>query len=193
MTVGFVVERDGVIYAAIDSSQTTFEDPGRFMQTKLLWINKNMLMLCAGELRPLKILRDLAGSYSNRLATLELASDFIVDWLDKLSAKEDAVSDCLLCGFDVESKPQAFFIQRRLGEKSSKAAVDIGRTKIIGDVPENQDSSAFEGQIDQAIADGISPYQAMSEAIYKLMESSTELAPPVVHDIIRASIIQRFS
>ncbi|MDF1661564.1 MAG: hypothetical protein P1V97_07310 [Planctomycetota bacterium] len=192
MTLGFVVEREGVIYAAVDSSQTSFADPSHFMQTKLLWINKNMLMLCAGELRPLKILRDLAGSYSTRLATLDSASDFIVDWLDKLSAKEDAASDCILCTFDEESKPTAYLIRRRLGERTLKEEIDISSTKSLGQL-QDQDPKTLEGQIDQAMRDGHSPYQAMSDVIYRVMQSSTELAPPVVHEIIRANTIQRFA
>lgn len=193
MTLGLVLARDGVIYAAVDSSQTCFADPGCFMETKLLWINKNMLMICAGDLKPLKILRDLAGSYSNRLSTLDSAADFIVDWLDKLSAKEDAASDCILCTYDAESKAQAFFIQRCLGGKASKVAIDISKTSLIASRLDDKDSKAIEGKVEKAMAAGLSPYQAMSEAIYQEIGQSPDLAPPVVHEIVRAGTIQRFS
>jgi hypothetical protein len=193
MTIAFVVEHDGRIYAATDSSETCIHDPEAFLQTKLLWISKNMLMACAGNLRPLKILRDLAGSYQMRVATVESAADFIADWLQKLSTKEDMDSFCLLCGYDAQNQAQAFSISKLTGQKSTIETVDILATKGLIDISAVSNIHEYEGQIDQAIRAQISPYKAMSDTIYDIIDRAAECQAPVIHQIIRPELRANFS
>lgn len=193
MSLGLVLERDGIIYAAVDSSQTSFEDPEFFLHSKLLWINKNMLMVCAGELRPLKILRDLAGNYSARLASVSSAADYICDWLNKLGAKEDARSECLLCGYNTNNQAQAFLIQRELGAESRKEVIDLRQIAAVGVSALGVEVDALRTAVNESLEAGRSPFKAMSDAIYAAMDTTTALAPPVVHELIRAKTIQRFA
>ena len=193
MSLGLVFERDGIIYAAVDSSQTSFEDPEFFVYSKLLWINKNMLMVCAGELRPLKILRDLAGNYSARLVSVSSAADYICDWLNKLGAKEDARSECLLCGYDADNQAQAFLIQRELGAESHKELADLHQIVAVGASALGVEVAGLRTAVAESLDAGRSPFKAMSDAIYATMDTTRALAPPVVHEMIRAKTIQRFA